>query len=246
MDFSLASFNIWATFADWSKRRQALKEAFKEIDKPDILCLQEVIVDNNTNQAQEIAEDLKYPFLLFKTERPSDYSDGVEGQAILSSFPFQETNSIKLFHTTTPRIATSFSFPDLKIIVTNTHLSYSEDNESQKQLVELLSNEGSNQWPELLCGDFNQTPDQVDSILENFPEWRRDVNHLTWPVDPEQFRIAREQFLGHPIDFETEARQIDYILCRGTTELVTSKKFDLKNNGLCASDHALICNSYKR
>jgi endonuclease/exonuclease/phosphatase family metal-dependent hydrolase len=245
MEFSLASFNIWATFADWPQRRIVLKEAFQEIKKPDILCLQEVIVDDNTNQAKEIAEDLDYPFLLFKTERPSDYSEGVEGQAILSKFFFQEFSSIKLFHTTTPRIATTFAFPDLKIKVTNTHLSYSEDNESQKQLVELLASEGSN-WPELLCGDFNQTPDQVDTLLDNFPEWRRDVDHLTWPVDPQQFKAAREKFLGKPIDFETEARQIDYILRRGSIDLLASDKFDLKNNQLCASDHALICNRYKK
>lgn len=244
MEFSLASLNIWALFADWEKRRLVLRTALSKIEKPDILCLQEVILDSNIDQAKEIAEEIGYPYLLFTEDRPSDYSDGVEGIAILSTFPFEEVETSELFHTSVRRVMTRVYFKSLDIELTNTHLSFSEDDESKKQLIEVLSVDAEK--PDLLCGDFNQTPEQVASVLKESPSWKSDAHFNTWPVDPEQFKIAREAFLGKPLDFITAPRQIDYILSRGQLELVSSQKFDLQaNNGLCASDHALICNRYK-
>jgi endonuclease/exonuclease/phosphatase family metal-dependent hydrolase len=87
------TLNIWNNQGPWSARLGLIREAIEEL-KPDVIGLQEVIVDGTWSQADEIASDFSYATCF---GRASAYESGaLFGNAILSKFSIEDHHTFDL------------------------------------------------------------------------------------------------------------------------------------------------------
>ncbi|WP_416144576.1 endonuclease/exonuclease/phosphatase family protein [Planococcus koreensis] len=164
----IATFNVWNKEIMWTDRLKAICEEVKKVNA-DIIALQEVRTfsgeDGNINVAQYIANNTDYPLCIFK-----EYPDSPdEGLAFLSKIPIADIDAI--WHTNTKEsnycaIRLVFNYDNFEYGITNVHLNWrtAEIREEQMHSVNTWIAENAKPF-EILCGDFNDTP---DSNIHNY------------------------------------------------------------------------------
>jgi maltose 6'-phosphate phosphatase len=146
----IATFNIWNDENTWCIRREAIIEEAKSLNA-DIIAFQEV---PNLQELKSIVKELginQYSFL--------QYADDVEGLAILSKFPLEMlSNSKKILKQCAQRVIVDIK--GLTLGVTNVHLDWKSALNREREIVEIVKwvSDSHNTDYELLCGDFNCTP----------------------------------------------------------------------------------------
>ncbi|PIT89096.1 MAG: hypothetical protein COU27_02105 [Candidatus Levybacteria bacterium CG10_big_fil_rev_8_21_14_0_10_36_7] len=220
----ILSWNIWkGTFFD-----KVLTE-LEKIDA-DILCLQEVKIDSNTNQAEKIAEKFGYnkvAFSVFTTDRHTPVytqSNTILSKKKIESFEKKYLSTLleyKKDSTTEPRGALKVNIDDFTIICT--HLGFSQHllqptNLQKKQLTELKKLIPKQKC--ILAGDFNSGPES--EIIKNLEKVIKNTDNSDTPT-----RNALK-------DGEGEGR-IDYIF---VTPDIKFKKFEIIKTD--ASDHNIL------
>ncbi|SCC13856.1 Endonuclease/Exonuclease/phosphatase family protein [Bacillus mobilis] len=157
----IATFNIWNNDNLWLERLEAICEEIRSIS-PHILALQEVRscvnLNSKKNVAQYIADQIGYPFCIFK-----EYPDSPdEGLAFLSKTPIIAEEAIwetDIKESNYCAIRIMFTYKDCKFGVTNVHLNW-KSNRLRKEQMNAVNNWITNRVSdyELLCGDFNDDP----------------------------------------------------------------------------------------
>lgn len=163
----ILEWNVWWRFGDdWRARQPLIVEVFRRV-APDIIALQEVWGDEQTNQAAELAEQIGFSHVY----APASYIDGVGfGNALLSRWPIADSQQLDL-----PSMPSSdggrncnlvharIAGPRGEIDVCSTHLSYKPEESGIRQhqvasLCRFASGLLQGQFPPVICGDFNAVP----------------------------------------------------------------------------------------
>lgn len=244
MEFKLGTWNIWGLFADWEKRRQVLSEVWPKVSKPNILCLQEVCVNNQYNQLNDLAEIMDYSYQAFAPALIR--GDTVEGVAVLSNYPIDKYTILELPHADQRRVALQAEISKLQINIVSTHLSFYPAKENSQQIRFLLELKELRDTNTFIAADLNIIPQEFKLLSDLFIEWRNDTSFdYTWPNDIEQFKLGWREKTGYSPTFEIEQSQLDYILTnQSNTYLKSSNKYELLLDDQYASDHSLIVNDY--
>ena len=253
----ILTLNIWNTKGPWEARLPVIREAIRE-HAPDLVGLQEVIVDGTWSQADEIAADLGYVTAFGKA---SAYPSGVLfGNAILSRHPIREHRAFDLpSERSEPRgivyalIHTPFG--DLPFYSTHFAWRFEEGylREAQALAVSraIKSTARPSDLPAVLVGDFNAGPDATElRFLRGLHSLAGESIHFTdtyeivGPAPGVTFDPTRNPHAGltHEIP-----RRIDFILVRGpddfgrgkpiTSKVVCEEVHEQTGERVCASDH---------
>lgn len=216
------TWNIWWQFGPWQQRRKAISATLAELDA-DIIALQEVWSDKDTNLAAELGKELGYSHVF----APSMHRKNIGfGNAILSRWPIKEHDEVMLSgakETGERRLVlyAQIDGPRGPVPVFCTHLNwkYQHSHIRQRQVADLarfIDGKIPMSYPPVLCGDFNAEPDSE--------EMRMLKGLSTCPVEDLFFHDAWNTAGGggpgntwentNPyavVEFEPD-RRIDYIL----------------------------------
>ena len=88
------TLNIWNLSGDWRARRQAVLAVLRS-SEPDVVCLQEVMANERTNQAEWLASELGGWSGAYAGE-PLAGGGGQFGNAVLSRWPIEVSSSARL------------------------------------------------------------------------------------------------------------------------------------------------------
>jgi endonuclease/exonuclease/phosphatase family metal-dependent hydrolase len=161
----VATLNIWGTNGPWPHRRSLIRREL-EVQRPDIIGLQEVIRRDGACQAAEIAEGLGYETAYAAAcERDGQ----IQGNAVLSLLPVLEQRSIALpVGDGEPRVVlytlVETRYGELPVFVT--HLNRQQDHGAVRveqvrfivaRTAELVT--GERRLPPVIMGDFNADPE---------------------------------------------------------------------------------------
>jgi endonuclease/exonuclease/phosphatase family metal-dependent hydrolase len=268
----LVTINFWGTEAPL-ERRLALAERQLRALAPDVIAMQEVRpldgragrttadwLGDALGMARVYAVSLRWDDGAFFAGHPG----GEEGLAVLSRHPIREHRVLPLpdARPTEARILLSalIDAPAGPIWCHTTHLHYRLDDglARERQVVAIddairaIAGEAGATAPQLLCGDFNATPehDEIrflrslhtlsgrrthwqDAWLRRHPGARADEG-ITWSSENEQTRPLRSLDIDRRIDYVfVSTRRKDG---RGTV-LDARVVLDERDGDVCASDH---------
>jgi len=265
MNLRVVTLNFWGTEAPLDRRIALAIRQLRAL-APDVVCLQEVKPHGATTTAHAIAEPLG---MHAAYRRASQWqagergmpTAGEEGLALITRAPLADVEVLAL-PTRNPlddqrillsgRVATDGG----PVWLHTTHLNYRlDDGLSREVQVTAIDarlrdfGRGNTDAPQILCGDFNATPDSdeirflrglttlADRRTHFQDAWLRrhpDEDGITWSSENELTRPLRS------LDID---RRIDYVF-------VTSRKKDgratihdcrvvlsEREEGICASDH---------
>lgn len=184
----IVTWNIWWHFGPWEQREPAIIQTLESLDA-DIIALQEVWGDENTNFAHRIADHLGYHHVFASSMDIKGYKFG---NAIVSRWPIVGDDYEMLFgqeETGEGRLAlfSEIDGPRGHISVFCTHLNwkYEQSQIRQRQVEDLarfVDQKKLSTYPPIVCGDFNSEP--------NSDEIRMLTGLTTCPVEGLVFHDA--------------------------------------------------------
>jgi endonuclease/exonuclease/phosphatase family metal-dependent hydrolase len=250
------TWNVWWRFGPWEKRGEAIAKSLTELDA-DVIALQEVWRDKDTNFAAELAEKLGYHHVY---ENCMDIGDLGFGNAILSRWPITQTEVITLYGQEQTGEIRRAMFAEIDgprgmIPMFSTHLNWQLDQSHirQKQVGDLarfIDNKPSKKFPPILCGDFNADPESEEiRMLAGLTATPVEglVFHDAWGFAGDDTKgITWDNTNPYvAMDFEAD-RRIDYILvgqpaAKGAGHIVDCKIVgNTSNNDIYPSDHFAV------
>lgn len=261
----LVTINFWGTEAPLDRRLELARRQLDEL-APDVIGMQEVRpLDGRAGEttADWLANALAMKVVYAESLRWNDgdffpgHPGGQEGLAIISRHPISEHRVLALpaARPTEKRILLSalIDSPAGSVWCHTTHLHYRLDDglarERQVLAIDAAIGEISSAAPQLLCGDFNATPEHDEirfmrglttldgrrtHYQDAFARARPDEPGLTWSSENEHTRPLRSLDIDRRIDFVfVTTRKKDG---RGTV-LDARVVLDEREDGICASDH---------
>ena len=244
--FSIMTYNIWFDSQNWSARFTHMLSEIRQTD-PDVICLQEVIQRANLpNQAASMADSLGYYYVF--TSRDPEGADKRFGNAILSRYPIEATNSVDLSPLNDFRTAihAQIQVGGHMVDIYNTHLHNTAVNKDIRieQIEDLKSFIAQTKSGELtfLCGDFNANPDweEMELVYEDFTD--------VYPLFHEDHQGPGHGTLN--ISQGHQERRIDYIFFgkEGVEQLqpLRAEVFldEPSSSGVYGSDHFAVGASF--
>jgi endonuclease/exonuclease/phosphatase family metal-dependent hydrolase len=256
------TWNLWWRFGNWRERQPAILEQLRR-EEPDLLGLQEVWSDPETNQASWLAKELGMHYVFGAPsdqrrwrDRVNDESAGF-GVAILSRWPIRDEQVFDLPEDSSrPLLSVTIDAPHATIPFLTTHLSAMPFGNSARRLVQLefIARHTAalpvTDHPPVVVGDFNAEPDS--------DELRRFGGHLTAPIVVNQvfldaWRYADRHDPGHTWDranpyvagWVEPSSRIDYIhvvaRSKGPGHILSARRTATAPiDGVWPSDHAAV------
>jgi endonuclease/exonuclease/phosphatase family metal-dependent hydrolase len=221
------TFNIWNRQGPWEKRLQLIRDGIRKL-APDVIGLQEVILDGDRTQADDIREGLGYQAAFGMAH---DLGEGVHfGNAVLSRWPIErravyplptadhdERRALLLAEIATP-------YGKLPFFVTHLNWKFHHGvvRESQVEAIAdiLMRVEPMGRdLPAILVGDFNAVPESAEiRFLRGLQSLNGKSIHFsdcyehTGAPPGHTFDSEKNPFAAHTHEFP---RRIDYIFVRG-------------------------------
>ncbi len=270
----IVTLNFWGTEAPLDVRLAMAVQQLREL-APDVVCMQEVKPHAGATTAHAIAGELGLTahYQVASTWKAGEHgmkTDGEEGLAILSREPLLALRVLPLPGSApgdsrillSGQVATAGG----PIWIHTTHLNYRlDDGVAREQQVEAIDaairalGRSPTDAPQLLCGDFNATPDS-DEIrflrglttlagrrthfqdawlrLHREPEPGEGPQQgITWSSENELTRPLRSLDIDRRIDFVfVTSRKKDG---RGTVD-ACRVVLTAREDGICASDHYAV------
>lgn len=244
----------------WSERKDVCVEAIKR-EKPDIVCAQEVIYDSYLY----LKEKLKgYAAFGFEGPEMDPYTEGYH--LIAKNVIYYNTKRYEMvgggsywlsdkpliggsmsWGTTRARHCNYLRLKDRKtgrqFRVLNVHLDHKSD-EARKEQMEMIVEECaqySNDFPQIMCGDFNSgIKDRPSQVLRS-AGW-----HEMWETinGQKEFGFTAHAFKGKNYK-PKNVRRIDFIYYYGDVTPVSSRVIDETIKGIYPSDHYFLMASFK-
>lgn len=217
---SILTLNLWNINEPLQIRLNELIR-FLSVKRPDIVALQEVSLIDGTPQSSEIASNAGYPFHEYK--RCGAWQGREEGLAILARIPFAGLGSVPLPEAQVDMqrhlqcVAFEGPKPEMSILFAQTHLAYPLGARDARMNQVLYASDALRrlrsqpQWPLVICGDLNDTPDSPSvRHLTSLPDIRlRDAWAAVHGNNPGH-TFAKENTWASPQ--LSPGRRIDYIL----------------------------------
>ena len=170
----LATWNIWWRFGAWDERRPAIESVLQALDA-DVIGLQEVWHDDERSYADTLATDLGYHVAFAPSPAPEKWQRRVGddtfgiGNAVLSRWPIRAGRVERLPAGDAPDegrvvLHTEVDTPHGTLPFACTHLNsgWGQSSIRRQQLRragEVIHAHPPGDFPAVLCGDFNATPD---------------------------------------------------------------------------------------
>lgn len=170
----VVTWNLWWRFGDWEQRQHAIVETLRQA-APDIVCLQEVWVDGDTDLATVVGDELG-----FHTARTDAIGRGGVGfaNAVLSRWPIEPiTDEALPCRDGTPGhrrvIAADVESPWGRWPVASTHLDHRFDDSATRERQALRLLELADEWrgdsaidlPVVIGADLNAVADSDEVRL---------------------------------------------------------------------------------
>jgi maltose 6'-phosphate phosphatase len=237
MSFSILTLNLWNVSEPLEPRYRALEAGLKLL-RPDIVCLQEVARDPETERSQ--AE------LVAAISGLSHRAEG-NGLAVLCSGPIVRSESIALpdFPEDYPRqiLLTDVLIEGRTLLVANTHLAYRPEMVRERRiqadaLLAALKDYATKSLAtaKVLCGDFNDTADSpaIRAVLDSAERFH-DAYAERHPDTPGFTFLTRNKYVD-PV--WTVDQRIDYVFTNSDLALQDCSVVFDGNDGLdLVSDH---------
>jgi endonuclease/exonuclease/phosphatase family metal-dependent hydrolase len=221
----IMTWNIWWRFGPWVQREPAILQCIADLN-PDVIALQEVWGDGETNFAEKVADRLGYQHVFASS---MEIRESKFGNALLSRWPIVRDDFTMLFgekETGEGRLAlfAEVNGPRGSIPVFSTHLNwkYEQSHIRQRQVTDLarfVDQKRPFVYPPIVCGDFNSEPgsDEIRMLtgLTNCPVEGL-VFHDAWAVAGGDGRgITWDNCNPYVVvEFEPD-RRLDYIFVGG-------------------------------
>lgn len=203
---TVVSLNIWHDRDDWPARLAVILDTLRD-ERPDVICLQEVLQKEGLpNQAATLADSLGYRHTFASVdgpERPKRY-----GNAILTRHAFEASDAKKLEplddYRTVAHVRVEMEGRPLAAYCTHLHHTLEGGETRAAQLRDLLAfvRQTRGDGPVVLAGDFNAPPDAPEMRL--LDGTFADAYAATHPV-PDDSVTTLNPALGHA------PRRIDYV-----------------------------------
>jgi len=158
------TWNIWWRYGPWESRRAVIVETLRQLDC-DVIALQEVWQDDETNLAAELASELGYYHVFASSMEREGFGFG---NAILSRWPINHSETVMLFgaeENGEGRLAlfAEIDGPRGSLPFFNTHLNWKFEHSHirQRQVADLarfVDSKNPIAFPPIVCGDFNADP----------------------------------------------------------------------------------------
>ncbi len=249
----VVTWNVWWQFGPWKERAPAVLSTLEAMDA-DIIALQEVWSDADTNHAAILAKELGY-YHVHGTGMPQ--KGVVTGDAILSRWPIARHEMLRLYEQKgleENRVAVfaEIDGPRGPLCFISTHLNWKQHHSHIRQrqiadIARLAEKTHTGNHPPIVCGDFNADP--------NSDEIRMMTGQTTCPVEGLVFHDAwafsggggpgftwdnTNPFVGEVMEPD---RRIDYIFTgwhgkRGAGHILDCRVVANRPvNGIWPSDH---------
>jgi endonuclease/exonuclease/phosphatase family metal-dependent hydrolase len=255
----VATVNIWCRHGDWSARREVLREEFRAL-RPDLVALQETVVDDAGDQVREIFGD-EYDVL----HQGRRTAEGV-GCSVVSRWPVLRVEEIDLCVTERvdpqdfPGRSTAAEFDTAvgPVLFVNHKPNWQIGYERERELQAL----GVARWIEelaadrddlhvVLAGDFDARPETAGvrfltgrQSLGDLSVHYQDVWEFARPgEDGHTFTIENPLIVAEADWARIPPRRIDYVMVRcddrGPTLRIRSadRLFDTPTDDVHGSDH---------
>lgn len=214
------SWNLWGRFGPWQRRQPAILETVAGVD-PDVACLQEVWLTEDTGMADLVADRLGF----HQVSSCNDDGPVHSGNAIVSRWPIVRSGWRPLPAAGEPDERRTVLFAEIDgprglVQVFCTHLNWRFDHSVVRQrqveaIGEFMQQVRPRTFPSVLCGDMNAAPDsdevrmltgRAGVIAPNL------VFHDAWEVagDGEGMSWSNDNPYA-VLDLEP-SRRIDYVL----------------------------------
>ena len=169
MAFRVATFNLHQGFKRWNERRRLIVEQLVTLN-PDILALNEISVPLQTGRwlQREAKERFDLTYALTQQTKSSGWSMD-EAQGLLTRFPIVETGNLDYLSRGRVAQVTRLEIEGhcVDVYVTHLHHVMKEDGLRQYQVQRLFEwvESRSDADAQIVCGDFNATPDATSIKL---------------------------------------------------------------------------------
>lgn len=187
----IAIYNVWNHELTWGRRVNAIAAEISRI-KPDLIALQEV---PGVEEGRFIADLTQMPYYTFK-KYPSEEREGL---AFLSNTPIEEVRTeCSEINECAYRIVVQVE--GIPIGVTNVHLNWRSASIREKEIVyvtDWISRAGNTNY-ELLCGDFNCTPNLSGVYKFLVGEQTLQSRDAQWVDLAERYQRPTLDFLHNP------------------------------------------------
>jgi len=240
MNFRVATLNLEQDHKRWDARRALIIEQLGAL-KPDVFAMNEVCIPRQSARwiQSTIKEAFGLDYALVQQTRTNGLS-AVEGEAMLTRFPIQETANFDYRARDMVAQVTRILVDSRPVDVYVTHLYMSRGDDSLRlfQVQQLLSwIDGRNDVAaKIVCGDFNATADSASAALmaTRFKPTQTAPTAFT-PL------AGADGEISHP-DRRRMDRCIDYIWVSGVLQVCDSgvgfDRPDVADATLWPSDHA--------
>ncbi|HZM83841.1 MAG TPA: endonuclease/exonuclease/phosphatase family protein [Candidatus Limnocylindrales bacterium] len=209
------TWNLWWRFGNWRERQPAILEQLRR-EEPDLVGLQEVWADNETNQGAWLAKELGMHHVFGASSDQQRWRDRVDdpsagfGVAILSRWPVRDEQVFDLPQDSSrPLLSVTVDAPHATIPFLTTHLSAMPFGNSARRLAQLefvarhTATLPVTDHPPVVAGDFNAEPDS--------DELRRFGGHLTAPFVEGQVFLDAWRYADHHDPGHTWDRANPYV-----------------------------------
>ncbi|HMK10931.1 MAG TPA: endonuclease/exonuclease/phosphatase family protein [Acidimicrobiales bacterium] len=160
----VVTWNLWGQFGPWERRQPAIVASIESLD-PDIVCLQEVWSDPDSNMASIVADRLGFHDVFACNDDGPVHS----GNAIVSRWSVLRSEWRPLPAGGEPDERRTVVFAELEgprgpIQVFCTHLNWRFDHSAVRQqqvrmIGTFIDERRPREYPPVLCGDMNAVPD---------------------------------------------------------------------------------------
>jgi len=158
------TWNIWWRYGPWERRQPAITETLRQLDC-DIIALQEVWQDADTNLAAILAAELGYHHVFAASMERENIGFG---NALLSRWPIVHCDETMLYGAKAngeSRLAlyAEIDGPRGPLSAFSTHLNWKIEHSQIRQrqvadLAKFVKAKTATEYPPIICGDFNADP----------------------------------------------------------------------------------------
>lgn len=240
----------------WKDRKKICIDVIKSY-KPDIICLQEVLRNQNEDMGKAFPD-----FQVFGFEGPEmdAFSDGYHGIAknpiLFSKKRYELLSAGEYWLSQTPLIAGSLSWnsararhanwvrlrdkqsnKDFRLI--NLHLDHKSQPAREQQIAMVLAEakQYKADYPQLLTGDFNSHTQNAVYNKIKAENWIDTYTQVHGTEDPGH---TIHEFQGENYNKKDIQKKIDFIFLKGQIRTVSSKIIKDNFNGKYPSDHYFV------
>lgn len=240
----------------WQGRKDICAEIMRK-QKPDIICMQEVLKSQNEDLKKAFPSHFSFGFEgpemdAFKegyhgiAKNPIFFSDRRYKMLSAGGFWLSETplvtgsmswDSARARHVNWVRLKDRHSGKDFRVL--NLHLDHKSQlaRECQIEMVIKEAAQYDREYPQILAGDFNAHAENPVYRMVRLGDWKDTYTLLHGEAEP---GYTVHQFLGENYPKKDTGKKIDFIFSKGAVEPLSAKILKDNIKGRYPSDHYFV------